>query len=104
MMTHLLRRSQNRAPFGYFYVGNSPSFKMSPASSPVSGEFGPLVTTPFVDRQNGISQLQRFPVAFPPLNVSPGNPDNSVEWNTLLPIVSSPGIDIRNRLPIFRRL
>jgi hypothetical protein len=70
------------APFGFFYVGNAPSF-----------------TTPFIDRQNGISQLQRFPVALPPLNVSPSNPDSSVNWSVLLPIVSSPGIDIHNRLP-----
>lgn len=70
------------APFGFFYVGNDPSF-----------------TTPFIDRQNGLSQLQRFPVVFPPLNASPSNPDNSVNWSVLLPIVSSPGIDIHNRLP-----
>lgn len=70
------------SPFGFFYVGNDPSF-----------------TTPFINRQNGISQLQRFPVAFPPLNASPSNPDSSVNWSVLLPIVSSPGIDINNRLP-----
>jgi Carboxypeptidase regulatory-like domain/TonB dependent receptor len=70
------------APFGFFYVGNNPSF-----------------TTPFINRQNGLSQLQRFPVAFPPLNASPSNSDNSVNWSVLLPIVSSPGIDINNRLP-----
>ncbi len=70
------------APFGFFYVGNNPSFTM-----------------PFINRPTGVSQLQRFPVAFPPLNVSPSNPDNSVNWNVLLPIVSSPGININNRLP-----
>ena len=70
------------APFGFFYVGNTPSF-----------------TTPFINRQNGVSQLQRFPVAFPPLNASPSNPDNSLNWSVLLPIVSSPAIDIHNRLP-----
>ena len=70
------------APFGFFYVGGSPSF-----------------TTPFINRQNGLSQLQRFPVDFPPQNASPSNPDNSLNWAVLLPIVSSPGIFIHNRLP-----
>jgi hypothetical protein len=70
------------APFGFFYVDNNPSF-----------------TTPFINRPTGVSQLQRFPVAFPPQNASPSNPDDSVNWSVLLPIVSSPGIDIHNRLP-----
>jgi hypothetical protein len=70
------------APFGFFYVGSSPSF-----------------TTPFINRQNGLSQMQRFPVVFPPQNASPRNPDDSVNWSALLPIVSSPGTDIHNRVP-----
>jgi hypothetical protein len=70
------------APFGFFYVGNNPSF-----------------ITPFVNRQNGMSQLQRFPVTFPPQNASPTKPDNSLNWSVLLPIVSSPAIDIHNRVP-----
>ncbi len=70
------------SPFGFFYVGGAPSF-----------------TTPFINRQSGLSQTQRFPVVFPPLNASPSNPDTSVNWSVLLPIVSSPGINIHNRLP-----
>lgn len=70
------------SPFGFFYVGNSPSF-----------------TTPFLDRKDSVNNMQRFPVAFPPLNASPSNPDSSVNWSVLLPIASSPGIDINNRLP-----
>jgi len=70
------------APFGFFYVGSNPSF-----------------TTPFINRQTGISQTQRFPVVFPPQNASPSNPDDSVNWSTLLPIVSSPGTDIHNQVP-----
>ena len=71
------------APFGFFYVGNGPSF-----------------TTPFMNRATGSTPVQQpFPVAFPPLNASPSNPDNSVNWSTLLPIVSSPGVNIHNRLP-----
>jgi hypothetical protein len=70
------------SPFGFFYVGNSPSF-----------------TTPFLDRKDSVNNMQRFPVAFPPLNASPSNPDSSVNWSVLLPIASSPGININNRLP-----
>jgi hypothetical protein len=70
------------SPFGFFYVGNSPSF-----------------TTPFLDRKDSVNQMQRFPVAFPPLNASPSHPDNSINWSVLLPIASSPGINTHNRLP-----
>src|SRR5262249_42674306 len=47
------------APFGFFYA------------SPVPPSFA----TPFMDRGTGTSELQRFPVVFPPLNVSAKNPD-----------------------------
>jgi hypothetical protein len=39
-----------------------------------------MFTTPFIDRQTGHSEGQRFPVNFPPPNVSARNPDNSVNW------------------------
>jgi outer membrane receptor protein involved in Fe transport len=72
------------APFGFFYVGTAPSF-----------------TTPFVNRGDGtvVAGGQKFPVAFPPLNVGPKNPDNSVDWTKLTPIGSSPGFYYKNRLP-----
>jgi len=73
------------APFGFFYVGNNPSF-----------------TTPFVNRGDGTTGNgagQKFPVAFPPLNVSAKNPDSSVDWTKLTPIASSPGFFHNNRLP-----
>ena len=72
------------APFGFFYVGTNPSF-----------------TTPFVNRGDGTTNGagQKFPVAFPPLNVGPNNPDASVDWTRLTPIGSSPGFYYKNRLP-----
>jgi Carboxypeptidase regulatory-like domain len=70
------------APFGFFYVGTEPNF-----------------ATPFVNRTDGAAQGQKFPVAFPPLNVGPNNPDNNVDWTRLVPIGSSPGFFVKNRLP-----
>jgi Carboxypeptidase regulatory-like domain len=70
------------APFGFFYVGTEPNF-----------------ATPFVNRTDGTQLVQKFPVAFPPLNVGPNNPDNNVDWTKLTPIGSSPGFYNKNRLP-----
>lgn len=70
------------APFGFFYVGTAPSFK-----------------DPFVNRTDGGIQGQKFPVVFPPTNVSASNPDNNVNWNNFTPIGSSPGFWHGNRLP-----
>jgi hypothetical protein len=70
------------APFGFFYAGTNPSF-----------------TTPFVNRGDGTLVGQKFPVNFPPLNVGPNNPDNTLDWTRLVPIGSSPGFYYKNRLP-----
>jgi hypothetical protein len=71
------------APFGYFYSSPRPT----------------LFTTPFVDRDTGKPEGQRFPVAFPPLNTGPSNPDTSVNWSQFIPISSSPGFYYKNRVP-----
>jgi hypothetical protein len=71
------------APFGYFWASSSP----------------PMFTEPFVARNTQQSETQRFPVPFAPLNVSPSNPDNSLDWAQFEPISSSPGWNIHNRLP-----
>jgi hypothetical protein len=70
------------APYGFFYVGNAPSF-----------------STPFVDRGDTNVPGQKFPVVFPPDNVSAKNPDTSLDWTRLTPIGSSPGFFHKNRLP-----
>ncbi len=71
------------APFGYFWVSPTP----------------PLLGTPFVDRSTGNPEGQRFPVAFPPLNVSASNPDNAINWAGFTPISSSPAYGTHNRVP-----
>ncbi|MBZ5593114.1 MAG: TonB-dependent receptor [Acidobacteriia bacterium] len=71
------------APFGYFWSNPAP----------------PLFTTPYIDRQTGFVEGQRFPVNFPPSNVSASNPDNSINWAQFTPISSSPGFWYKNRVP-----
>jgi Carboxypeptidase regulatory-like domain len=71
------------APFGAFY------------QSPVPPEF----VTPFVDRSTGFVEGQRFPVAPPPFNASPSNPDTSINWANFLPIGTSPAFWHKNDLP-----
>jgi len=70
-------------PFGLFYV--SPS--------------APQFSTPFLNRTDGASQGQRFPPPLPPVNVGPGNPDDSIDWSVYEPITSSPGYLHTNGLP-----
>jgi hypothetical protein len=77
------------APYGYFWSSSAP----------------PLFATPFTNRSNGspegpsAAQPNRFPVPFPPVNVSPSNPDTSVDWSQFTPIQSSPGFYYKNRVP-----
>ncbi len=71
------------APFGYYY------------GSPAPPEFA----NPFITRGTGIDNGQRFPVAPPPYNSSPKNPDTSIDWANFLPIGSSPAFWYRNVLP-----
>jgi Carboxypeptidase regulatory-like domain/TonB dependent receptor len=70
-------------PYGLFYSSPNPS----------------LFATPFVDRATGNSEGQRYPVVFPPANVSASNPDPNVNWAQFEPISSSPGYWYKNRLP-----
>jgi hypothetical protein len=63
------------APFGFFWVSSAP----------------PMFSQPFVARATQTSETQRFPVQFPPSNVSASNPDTRVNWAHYEPIQSSPG-------------
>jgi len=71
------------APFGYFWSSPTP----------------PLFTTPYVDRQTGFVEGQRFPVTLPPSSASASNPDNSINWAQFTPISSSPGFYYKNKVP-----
>ena len=93
-----------RAGFGMFYtsfegatnfneIGDAPYGFYYQATIPV------MFTNPFVNRLTGQTIPQKFPVQFPPNNVSARNPDNSVDWSVFTPISSSPGFWYKNRLP-----
>ncbi|MGH9328602.1 MAG: carboxypeptidase regulatory-like domain-containing protein [Terriglobia bacterium] len=74
---------QGDAPFGSFYGNPVPT----------------LFATPFIDRPTGNSEGQRFPVPFPPLNVSASHPDSTINWSEFIPIGSSPTYFHGNSLP-----
>jgi len=78
-----LTQETGDAPYGFFW------------SSPAAPQFA----TPFVNRGSGYDNGQRFPVPVPPLNVSPSNPDNSINWAQFEPITSSPAFFHTNRVP-----
>ncbi len=75
--------AQGDAPFGFYW--SSPTY--------------PLFATPFIDRETGHNEGQRFPPALPPTNVSAAHPDNNVNWALEEPIGSSPTVATNNRLP-----
>lgn len=89
-------RSSIRLGFGRFFsavegvsagvmVGDAPygSTYISPAP--------PLFSDPFVTASTGFDNGQRFPLSFPPLNASSGNPNSNVNWARFLPISGLPG-------------
>jgi len=68
------------APYGLFWVSSVP----------------PLFNEPFRTRSDGSSQQQRFPFILP----TPGDPSlKTMDWSVFLPIASSPGYAVTNRLP-----
>jgi hypothetical protein len=70
------------APYGFFWFSPSP----------------PLFGTPFVNRQTGFNNGQRFPVTFPTPPTAQ-NPNTSINWAQYVPIASSPGFWYKNRVP-----
>ena len=62
-------------PYGSTYISPAP----------------PLFSDPFITASTGYDEGQRFPIHFPPLNASPGNPDSSVNWAPFLPVSGLPG-------------
>jgi hypothetical protein len=93
-----------RAGYGIFYTAIEDLTDALEVGDPPYGLFysspnPPLFATPFVDRATGNSEGQRYPVVFPPANVSASNPDPNVNWAQFEPISSSPGYWYKNRLP-----
>ncbi len=93
-----------RASWGLFYsqmgeLGDAPAIGDAPFGFYWVSEAPPMFDQPFVTRATQTSQMQRFPVAFPPGHVSASNPDTSVNWADFEPIQSSPGWYHGNVMP-----
>lgn len=71
------------APFGGFY------------GSPAAPEFA----NPYITRSNGTVNIQPFPIAPPPYNISPQHPDSSINWANFVSIGSSPAFYYKNATP-----
>ena len=63
------------APYGSTYISPAP----------------PLFSDPFITASTGFDNGQRFPLHFPPLNATAGNPNPNVNWAPFLPISGLPG-------------
>jgi hypothetical protein len=57
----------------------------------------PVMETPFIGALTGTQYLQQFPVQVPPYNVSPSNPDNSVDWSRYYPISGAGSVYYKNK-------
>jgi hypothetical protein len=70
-------------PFGYNYLSPEP----------------PLLASPFINVANGAKNINPFPLAFPPHNVSAKNPDTSFNFPSVIPIAADPYFYYRNDVP-----
>jgi Carboxypeptidase regulatory-like domain/TonB dependent receptor len=70
-------------PFGYNYLSPEP----------------PLFASPFINAQNGGQNINPFPLAFPPHDVSAANPDTTFDWPKVIPISADPYFYYRNSVP-----
>jgi carboxypeptidase family protein len=70
-------------PYGLYYGSANP----------------PLLEAPYLIRSTDTSVGKRFPFPFPPLNVSPTNPDPTFPWAQVEPLSYDWSFDPRNKLP-----
>ena len=57
----------------------------------------PVTETPFVGSLSGTQYVQQFPVKVPSYNVSPTNPDNTVNWSRYFPISGAGSVFYKNK-------
>jgi carboxypeptidase family protein/TonB-dependent receptor-like protein len=70
-------------PYGLYYGSANP----------------PLLEAPYLIRSTDTSVGKRFPFPFPPLNVSPTNPDPTFPWAQVEPLSYDWSFDPKNKLP-----
>lgn len=57
----------------------------------------PVMETPFIGAETGTHYIQQFPVQVPSYNVSPQNPDGTVDWSRYTPINGAGSVWYRNK-------
>jgi hypothetical protein len=97
-------RTSIRAGAGLYYTSVEDLSQFLEVGDPPYGLFygsanPPLLEAPYLIRSNGASVGQRFPFPFPPLNVSPTNPDTTFPWAQVEPLSFDWSFDSRNKLP-----
>jgi hypothetical protein len=70
-------------PYGYNYLSPEP----------------PLFATPYINSANGARNTDPFPLAFPPHDVSAGNPYTGFDFAAVTPISADPYFYYRNSVP-----
>jgi hypothetical protein len=70
-------------PFGYNYLSPAP----------------PLLATPFINAGDGTQNVDPFPLALPPHNVSAKNPFTGFNWPAVTPVNADPYFYYRNSVP-----
>ena len=78
---------------GFVEVGDAPYGLFYPASTQ------PMLSSPYIDRGTQHVELQKFPFAFPPTNVSASNPDNNIPWAALEPLSGNDAVSPLNTVP-----
>jgi len=78
---------------GFVEIGDAPYGLYYQASTQT------MLSTPYVDRGTQHVELQKFPFAFPPTNVSPSNPDSNIPWASYEPLSSDDAVSPLNTVP-----
>jgi hypothetical protein len=78
---------------GFVEIGDAPYGLYYQASTQT------MLSTPYIDRGTQHVELQKFPFAFPPTNVSPKNPDNNINWASYEPLSSDDSVGVWNTVP-----
>ena len=97
-------RTSIRAGAGLYYTSIEDLSQFLEVGDPPYGLYygsanPPLLEAPYLIRSSGQSVGQRFPFPFPPLNVSPSNPDPNFPWAQVEPLSYDWSFNPRNKLP-----
>jgi hypothetical protein len=96
--------SSIRAGFGVYYTSVEDLSQFLEVGDPPYGLYygsaaPPLLEAPYITRSSGVGVGQRFPLPFPPTNVSPSNPDTTFPWGQVEPLSYDWSFYYKNQLP-----